>query len=192
MSSIKLVHIIKHLELIDRDVNELRKLEEVLINNRAYSDTIRISLELQINNLLNERIKLMELKIENPPHGLKKINDDQELYANDERLFDFDNHEEQYLPRLLEQAITPKETKTFEQTRAQQTFSPQITQTFSKLTNTTTLPITTEPESNQNKYFSNIQSPISKRSLPLPKKDNDDKIKDDIKVFLKSLPTLDY
>ena len=72
MSAVKLIHVLKHLELIDRDVNELRGLTASLASKRTYSHAIRIALELQINNLLNERVKMMELKIKDPPPRFAK------------------------------------------------------------------------------------------------------------------------
>jgi hypothetical protein len=68
----KVIHIIKKLEEIDKDINELRKLERQLKKNKNYAEPIRISIEKQINILLSEKIKLYELEIEvkNPPHYL--------------------------------------------------------------------------------------------------------------------------
>lgn len=70
MSPVKFVHVLKRLEILDRDIAELRALEDNLNERRSYSDSMRISVELQINHLLNERVKLMELRIENPPEYL--------------------------------------------------------------------------------------------------------------------------
>ena len=68
----KVIHIIKKLEEIDKDINELKKLERQLKKSKNYAEPIRISIEKQINILLSEKIKLYELEIEvkNPPHYL--------------------------------------------------------------------------------------------------------------------------
>ena len=97
-----MVHALKRLEIIDRDINELRSIEKELSDNRTYSNAIKISLELQINNLLNERVKLMELKIDNPPDALKAIkNEHDPLYHHKSTPFSFQEHENTYLPKLL-------------------------------------------------------------------------------------------
>ena len=68
----KVVHIIKKIEDIDVDVRELKKLEKSVKKNKSFTTPIFMSIEKQINILLGERIKLLELKIENPPEALKK------------------------------------------------------------------------------------------------------------------------
>lgn len=66
----KVIHILKRMETIDEDVKELRKVEKSLAQNKSYSTPIYMSIEKQINILLGEKIKLLELKIENPPAEL--------------------------------------------------------------------------------------------------------------------------
>jgi len=68
----KVVHILKRIELFDDDVKDLRKLEKMLKRNKSFSTPIYLSIEKQINILLGERIKLLDLKIENPPDYLVK------------------------------------------------------------------------------------------------------------------------
>jgi len=68
----KVVHIIKRIEDVDQDVRELKKLEKSVKKNKSFTTPIYMSIEKQINILLGERIKLLELKIENPPEALKK------------------------------------------------------------------------------------------------------------------------
>ncbi|HOO70157.1 MAG TPA: hypothetical protein PK926_00230 [Spirochaetota bacterium] len=65
----KVVHVIKKIELIDNDIKDLRKLEKTIARNKSFSTPIVMSIEKQINILLGERIKLLELKIENPPEN---------------------------------------------------------------------------------------------------------------------------
>ena len=67
---VKIIHVINRLEAIDRDLTELRSLKRNLAKNRAYYSEMSIAFDRQINTLLNERIKLMELRIENPPENL--------------------------------------------------------------------------------------------------------------------------
>lgn len=66
----KVVHVIKRIEMIDQDVKELKKLEKTVARNKSFSTPIYMSIEKQINLLLGERIKLLELRIENPPEAL--------------------------------------------------------------------------------------------------------------------------
>lgn len=63
----KVVHVLKKIESIDEDIRELRKLEKSLAKNKSFTTPIYMSIEKQINILLGEKIKLMELKIANPP-----------------------------------------------------------------------------------------------------------------------------
>ncbi len=66
----KIVHVLKRIETIDEDIRELRKMEKGLNRDKAFSKDIYISIEKQINILVNEKVKLMELKVENPPVSL--------------------------------------------------------------------------------------------------------------------------
>ena len=63
----KVVHVLKRIEMIDEDVKELRKMEKSLQMDKSFSKAIYMSIEKQINILLGERIKMLELRIENPP-----------------------------------------------------------------------------------------------------------------------------
>lgn len=63
----KVVHVLKRIEMIDNDIKELKKLEKSIEKNKSFSTPIYMSIEKQINILLGERIKLFELKIDNPP-----------------------------------------------------------------------------------------------------------------------------
>jgi hypothetical protein len=68
----KVIHIIKKIEAVDDDIKELRKLEKSLTRDKSFSTPIYMSIEKQINILLGDRIKLLELKIANPPADLVK------------------------------------------------------------------------------------------------------------------------
>jgi hypothetical protein len=65
----KVVHVLKKIEIIDNDIKDLRKLEKTIARDKSFSTPIVISIEKQINILLGERIKLLELRIENPPES---------------------------------------------------------------------------------------------------------------------------
>jgi hypothetical protein len=67
----KVIHIIKRIEEIDMDVRELKKLEKSIKKNKSFTTPIYMSIEKQVNILLGERIKMLELKIENPPESLR-------------------------------------------------------------------------------------------------------------------------
>ena len=68
----KVIHIIKKIEDIDNDIRELKKLERSVKKNKSFTTPIFMSIEKQINLLLGDRIKLLDLRIENPPEALKK------------------------------------------------------------------------------------------------------------------------
>lgn len=74
----KVVHIIKRIETIDEDIKDLRKLEKSLSKDKSFSTPIYISIEKQINLLLDKRIKLLGLSISNPPADLIKEIEGQE------------------------------------------------------------------------------------------------------------------
>jgi len=67
----KVIHVLKRIEMIDQDIRELRKLEKSLQSNKSFTQPIFITIEKQINILLGERIKLIELQISNPPANLQ-------------------------------------------------------------------------------------------------------------------------
>jgi len=66
----KVIHVLKKIEDIDQDIKELRKLEKTVQRNKSFTTPIFMSIEKQINILLGERIKLLELKITNPPDSM--------------------------------------------------------------------------------------------------------------------------
>ncbi|MBN2038752.1 MAG: hypothetical protein JW864_01840 [Spirochaetes bacterium] len=68
----KVVHIIKRIETVDEDIKDLRKLEKSLSKDKSFSTPIYISIEKQINLLLDKRIKLLGLTIADPPADLVK------------------------------------------------------------------------------------------------------------------------
>ncbi|MDH5716394.1 MAG: hypothetical protein OEZ22_02015 [Spirochaetia bacterium] len=105
MSPVKFVHVLKRLEVLDRDIAELRKIEESLEKGRTYSIALNISIELQINHLLNEKVKLMELRIENPPEQLipnkKEIDEPSRKLSENRGRFRLEDMEQEYLDDLM-------------------------------------------------------------------------------------------
>ena len=196
MSAVKLIHVLKHLELIDRDVNELRGLTASLASKRTYSHAIRIALELQINNLLNERVKMMELKIKDPPPALQKIRNEEEFDPQRRKPFSFQEHEARYLPQLLNQSgdndekeAVPKVTKKYDATP--QTI--QVTQAIKDKRNSEALPAMENDQEGFEKNHASQDQPVSsKKKLPITQTGDGENIKSDIRDFLKNLPTLDY
>ncbi len=65
----KVLHVIKRVETIDNDIKELRKLEKSIARDKSFTTPIFMTIEKQINILLGERIKLLDLKIANPPES---------------------------------------------------------------------------------------------------------------------------
>ncbi len=70
--NMKVIHVIKKIEELDKDIQELKKLEKFVKKNKSFTTPIFMSIEKQINILLGDRIKLFDLKIENPPEILLK------------------------------------------------------------------------------------------------------------------------
>jgi hypothetical protein len=68
----KVIHVIKRIEDIDNDIRELKKLERSVKKNKSFTTPIFMSIEKQINLLLGDRIKMLDLRIENPPEAMKK------------------------------------------------------------------------------------------------------------------------
>ncbi len=68
--NMKVVHVLKRIEMIDQDIKDLRKLEKSLKKNKSFTTPIYMSIEKQINIMLDTRIKLLGLTIENPPADL--------------------------------------------------------------------------------------------------------------------------
>ncbi len=66
----KVIHILKRVETIDNDIKELRKLEKTIAKDKSFTTPIYMTIEKQINILLGERIKLLDLKIANPPENM--------------------------------------------------------------------------------------------------------------------------
>ncbi|GAB4442581.1 MAG: hypothetical protein OHK0011_24990 [Turneriella sp.] len=72
MQPVKVIHLIKRVEQIDKEIAELHGLVDGIDSTRSYRNALKIAAEQQINNLIGEKVKLMELKIENPPEFLTK------------------------------------------------------------------------------------------------------------------------
>ncbi|MEM7181303.1 MAG: adenosine deaminase [Spirochaetota bacterium] len=66
--------IIQRINAIDRDVGELNELKGKVSSDRPYSPSIRLAFDKQINSLINERVSLMELVLNNPPKWIEKAN----------------------------------------------------------------------------------------------------------------------
>jgi len=66
----KVVHVLKRIEMIDQDIKELRKLEKSVAKNKSFTTPIFMSIEKQINILLGERVQLFGLDITNPPQTM--------------------------------------------------------------------------------------------------------------------------
>jgi hypothetical protein len=68
----KVIHVLKKIEQIDDDIKELRKMEKSLQRNKSFTTPIFMTIEKQINNLLGDKNKILELVIANPPEALAK------------------------------------------------------------------------------------------------------------------------
>lgn len=70
LTAMQFQEILDRISIIDRDVTELNRLKSRLPADRPYSPSLQLSFDKQINNLLNERIALMDLAVINPPDWL--------------------------------------------------------------------------------------------------------------------------
>jgi hypothetical protein len=111
----KVVHVIKRVETIDNDIKELRKLEKSLSRDKSFSTPIYMTIEKQINILLGERIKLLDLRISNPPENFTS---EPENETSDT--------EAEILPSIPEPKKTVKKTKSIPQAKAQKKAAPEI------------------------------------------------------------------
>jgi hypothetical protein len=68
----KVIHVLKKIEQIDEDIKELRKMEKALQRNKTFTTPIFMTIEKQINLMLGDRVKLLELKVENAPEHIAK------------------------------------------------------------------------------------------------------------------------
>lgn len=68
----KFVHVLDRIQEIDRDIAELKEVKAGLNSDRDYCYPVSISIELQMNNLVNERVKLMESPMGDTPPGLNE------------------------------------------------------------------------------------------------------------------------
>jgi len=82
----KVVHILKRIETIDNDIKELRKLEKSIARDKSFTTPIYMTIEKQINILLDERNKLLGLSILNPPAHLVAAIEGEEVEAAPEPL----------------------------------------------------------------------------------------------------------
>ena len=67
---VRFKHIIEKLRAIDRDLKELQRLKARVPQQRDYSSSLDISFDKQINELLNQKIELESLEIDNPAQEL--------------------------------------------------------------------------------------------------------------------------
>lgn len=74
MSSVRLIHVLNRMENIENNIRELINIEKSIPQKREYHQALYLAIEKEINHFLDERIKLRDLKIENPPENLKPEN----------------------------------------------------------------------------------------------------------------------
>jgi len=105
MPAVKFVHVLKRIESLERDIEEIHALQSEINVERAYSTPIKISLEQQVNTLLNEKTKLMEVRIDNPPEHLTSENRKKPTVASElesRPVYSFEKYEELYFNHLYQ------------------------------------------------------------------------------------------
>lgn len=102
MSPVKFVHVMKRIETLERDISEIHSLQQDIKVDREYSVPVKISLEQQINNLLNEKTKLMEVRIENAPTYFTNENRTSSTtnFSDMKKPISFDGLEREYFENL--------------------------------------------------------------------------------------------
>ncbi|MCE9499616.1 MAG: adenosine deaminase, partial [Leptospira sp.] len=68
--NVTIEQILNRISIIDRDVSELNRLKSRLPADRPYSPSLQLSFDKQINILLDERVSIMDLAVENPPEWI--------------------------------------------------------------------------------------------------------------------------
>lgn len=111
----KVVHVIKRVEAIDNDVKELRKLEKSLSRDKSFSTPIYMTIEKQINILLGDRIKLLDLRIANPPESFTSAMEDEAPEP-----------ESEILPSIAEPKKSVKKARSKPQSKSQTKAAPEI------------------------------------------------------------------
>lgn len=111
-TSMKVIHILKRIEAVDEDIKELRKLEKSLERNKSFTAPIFMTIEKQINLLLADRIKLLELEIKNPPAALlADAEDDAPVPAESPVAESFNKKTKKQVKPVKQAAKPKKETK---------------------------------------------------------------------------------
>ena len=68
--SVKLQQVLDQIRAVDRDLADLRRLRARVPEGRAFSEPLQVAFDKQINELLNRKISLEELEIEDPDQEL--------------------------------------------------------------------------------------------------------------------------
>lgn len=58
---VKVIHVVKYLDSVKRDVAELTEIASFLDSKRCYYDSVKIAIEQEINALLNEKNKVVDM-----------------------------------------------------------------------------------------------------------------------------------
>ncbi len=167
----KVVHVLKKIEQIDEDIKELRKMEKSLQRNKSFSAPIFMTIEKQINNMLGDRVKLLELTVANPPAHIAKE-------------FDSIKNDESVIKPLRKggKPITPKKgekAKVEKVTGKEPVKKGKVRpDPVAAIDDDDDIPMLTQDILDSR--FSTIKNKGEQRPLLIPKKDDDDK---DIKLL---------
>jgi len=67
---VRLEHLYNQIKLIEKEIAGLKRLRDRLPVNRSYAINLQVAFDHAINELINEKIGLEELEIENPPSDI--------------------------------------------------------------------------------------------------------------------------
>lgn len=70
MMIVRIENIVEELDEIEKDLTELNRMKMRIPSNRPFSIELNVAFDRQINELLNKKILLEELEIEDPPEDL--------------------------------------------------------------------------------------------------------------------------
>ncbi len=192
MSAVKFVHVLKRIEALDRDINEIHALTEEIKSDRSYATPIKISLEQQVNNMLAERTKLMEVRIENPPENLdptkRKVKDPYAEERPQGEKFSFEILEKEYNEWVDEKrsgyGSSPRQTRAYEESAPEKALAPR---SYDER-------LDTHNEHNEEEKKSVSKPSLAEKSLLPGKTKQDDNANAPKKRsdLLKDLPPLEY
>lgn len=99
---IRVAHLMKKWEELNRDVLELTKLKNRIADNREYSEFLKESIQLEIDKLNEYKDKLLNLSVENPPSRMENKKTSSQAQSDSQILMEKETNYRQELSRKQE------------------------------------------------------------------------------------------